>query len=240
GFASVGSQSATFSQPTMNQDQTWNNAGALFHLDDANVTNTASLGSSTVLRRQVGGVSKFEVRKNGQISTGLYTFPDADGQSGYALCTDGSGHLQFQYLATGGGSGSGVSSITGTAHQVIASASTGAVTLSTPQSIDTTSNVQFATVAPALSVQTNSFSVDATAATWVANKASAITGTLPDATACTGRIYYLKNENTGPFTIATTSSQTLDGFTSLVINTKYGYCTVQSDGSNWQILAASF
>jgi len=38
----------------------------------------------------------------------------------------------------------GVTSITGTANQVIASASTGAVTLSTPQSINTTSSVQFA------------------------------------------------------------------------------------------------
>ena len=37
----------------------------------------------------------------------------------------------------------GVTSITGTANQVIASASTGAVTLSTPQSIATTSSVQF-------------------------------------------------------------------------------------------------
>ena len=36
-----------------------------------------------------------------------------------------------------------VSSITGTANQVIASASTGAVTLSTPQSINTTASVQF-------------------------------------------------------------------------------------------------
>jgi hypothetical protein len=37
----------------------------------------------------------------------------------------------------------GVTSITGTANQVIASASTGAVTLSTPQSINTTASVQF-------------------------------------------------------------------------------------------------
>jgi hypothetical protein len=39
--------------------------------------------------------------------------------------------------------GGGVSSITGTANQIIASASTGAVTLSTPQSINTASSVQF-------------------------------------------------------------------------------------------------
>lgn len=42
--------------------------------------------------------------------------------------------------------GAGVLSITGTANQVIASASTGAVTLSTPQDIATTSNVQFNSV----------------------------------------------------------------------------------------------
>lgn len=41
----------------------------------------------------------------------------------------------------------GVSSITGTANQVIASASTGDVTLSLPQSIATSSNVQFGSVA---------------------------------------------------------------------------------------------
>ena len=44
----------------------------------------------------------------------------------------------------GGGSGGPVSSITGTAHQIVASASTGAVTLSTPQDIDTVSSVTFA------------------------------------------------------------------------------------------------
>jgi hypothetical protein len=42
-----------------------------------------------------------------------------------------------------GGAGGGVTSITGTANQVVASASTGAVTLSLPQSIATTSTPQF-------------------------------------------------------------------------------------------------
>lgn len=45
--------------------------------------------------------------------------------------------------AASSGSGGGVTSITGTAGQVIASASTGAITLSTPQTILTTSSVQF-------------------------------------------------------------------------------------------------
>lgn len=48
---------------------------------------------------------------------------------------------------------SGVTSITGTANQVIASAATGAVTLSTPQSIGTSSNVTFGSVtAPTIGV----------------------------------------------------------------------------------------
>lgn len=42
------------------------------------------------------------------------------------------------------GGGGGVTSITGTAHEIIASASTGAVTLSTPQGIDTSSTPSFA------------------------------------------------------------------------------------------------
>jgi excisionase family DNA binding protein len=46
-------------------------------------------------------------------------------------------------LTASGGSVSGVSTITGTADQVIASASTGDITLSLPQSIGTTSNVEF-------------------------------------------------------------------------------------------------
>ena len=50
---------------------------------------------------------------------------------------------QGRLTAASSGSGGGVTSITGTANQVVASASTGAVTLSLPQSIATTSSVQF-------------------------------------------------------------------------------------------------
>lgn len=63
-----------------------------------------------------------------------------------ALAVNGTDNLTFNgvQLAT---SGSGVSSIAGTAHQIIASASTGAVTLSTPQNIDTNSTPTFAALA---------------------------------------------------------------------------------------------
>ena len=75
------------------------------------------------------------------------------GASGWAALSPGT---SGQYLTTGGasanpswttGASSGVTSITGTTDQVIASASTGAVTLSLPQSINTTSTPRFAQLA---------------------------------------------------------------------------------------------
>lgn len=72
-------------------------------------------------------------------SSWTLTLPTSAGTSGYLLKTDGAGVTSWLDPATIGG----VTSITGTAHQVIASASTGAVTLSAPQDIDTTSTPQF-------------------------------------------------------------------------------------------------
>lgn len=64
------------------------------------------------------------------------------GTSGDVLTSQGPG--ADPHYATGGGGG--VTSVTGTANQVIASASTGAVTLSLPQDISTTSNPTFGTL----------------------------------------------------------------------------------------------
>jgi hypothetical protein len=69
------------------------------------------------------------------------------------------------------------------------------------------------------------------------NSTSALTHTLPTATGCTGRIYVIKNVNTGAVTIATTSSQTIDGATTYSLPTQYKYVTVQSNGTNWDIIA---
>ena len=61
-----------------------------------------------------------------------------------ALAINGSDQLTYNGAIIP--TGTVVSSITGTAHQVIASASTGAVTLSTPQNIDTSSSPSFASL----------------------------------------------------------------------------------------------
>ena len=70
-------------------------------------------------------------------------FVDATLTANAFMITNGSG---IPVLSTTVPSGSAVTSITGTANQVIASASTGAITLSLPQSIATTSAVQFNSV----------------------------------------------------------------------------------------------
>jgi hypothetical protein len=82
--------------------------------------------------------------------------------------------------ASSGGSGF-VSSITGTAHQVIASASTGAVTLSTPQNIDTNSTPTFANLT--LSNTTNQLVLGTTNTVTLSSTAPSVsrTYTIPDA-----------------------------------------------------------
>jgi len=67
---------------------------------------------------------------------------------------------------------------------------------------------------------------------------SAKTITLPDATShCAGRIYTVKLTVSGTGTVATTSSQNIDGATTYSLSAQYKYVTVQSDGTQWWIIA---
>jgi hypothetical protein len=62
--------------------------------------------------------------------------------------------------------------------------------------------------------------------------------TLPTAVGCIGRRYTIKktDASANAVTIATTSSQTIDGTTTKALSTQYAAYTVQSDGANWQII----
>ncbi len=70
---------------------------------------------------------------------------------------------------------------------------------------------------------------------------AASTLTLPDATTCAGREYVLKNASTTVpvplLTISTTSSQTIDGGTSWLLDQAYESVTVVSNGTNWNVSA---
>ena len=59
--------------------------------------------------------------------------------------------------------------------------------------------------------------------------------TLPTAVGITGRVYSIKNSGTGVITVATTSSQTIDGVTTQTLN-QYDNIVVMSNGANYIIL----
>jgi len=69
---------------------------------------------------------------------------------------------------------------------------------------------------------------------------SATTLTLPDATTCSGRQYWIKNASaTSPapvLTIATTSSQTIDGNTTWILDETNEIIRIVSNGANWYVL----
>jgi hypothetical protein len=70
---------------------------------------------------------------------------------------------------------------------------------------------------------------------------SAASLTLPDASTCTGRTYWVKNSssNSSVLTIATTSSQTIDGLGSWTLTQQYKAARLVSNGANWIVLSES-
>lgn len=67
---------------------------------------------------------------------------------------------------------------------------------------------------------------------------AAFTATLPTAASVAGKTYILKKTDSSfnAVTIATTSSQTIDGVVGTTLNTQNEILVVFSDGSNWQVL----
>ena len=109
--------------------------------------------------------------------------------------------------------------------------------------IGTTSPTSTLDVRGSLALYSRSFTSSTTAAstdnTLLFTGTTASTVTLPDATACAGRVYSIKNASgTTPLpvlTVATTSSQTIDGSSSWLLTNSKSVLTVISDGSNWNV-----
>lgn len=109
-------------------------------------------GSSNVGGLSLRGTSTNTVSLLAPNSVTSYTMklPGTQGAANSLLLNDGSGNLSFST-----GSGAFVSSITGTSNEIIASASTGAITLSTPQAIGTGSSPTFLSLTTTQSVNAN-------------------------------------------------------------------------------------
>jgi hypothetical protein len=109
--------------------------------------------------------------------------------------------------------------------------------------IGTVSPLSTLDVRGSMSTATRSFPGSTTAGssdyTLIFDGAAASTVTLPDATTCVGRVYCIKNfSTTSPaplLTIATTSSQKIDGLSSWTLSETNEVTTLVSDGSNWEI-----
>lgn len=75
----------------------------------------------------------------------------------------------------------------------------------------------------------NDYTIECTSGTF--------TVTLPTAVSISGKVYVIKNSGSGQISIATTSSQTIDAYTSGVRKlNQYDSLIVQSNGSNWIII----
>jgi hypothetical protein len=81
--------------------------------------------------------------------------------------------------------------------------------------------------------KTGSYTVTASDYT-IDNTSGVNTFTLPTSVGITGRIYNLINSGAGTLTVATTSSQTINGLSTQSVTTGM---TVQSDGANWKIIS---
>jgi len=72
----------------------------------------------------------------------------------------------------------------------------------------------------------------------LASAGSAFTVTLPTAVGAMGQIYTVKKTDisTNVVTVATTSSQTIDGNPTTLLPFQYDFISIVSDGTNWQII----
>lgn len=85
----------------------------------------------------------------------------------------------------------------------------------------------------AIATKTSTYPITLADSTILAN--GTFTVTLPTAASIAGRTFTIKNIGTGVVTVATTSSQTIDGSLTQIINAQYNSMTVISNGSNWFI-----
>jgi len=68
------------------------------------------------------------------------------------------------------------------------------------------------------------------------NTTTTVTLTLPDVTTAQGKLFVIKNINTGTVTIRPSGAATIDGGPNFILNTKNQSVTIVSDKDNWYIV----
>jgi hypothetical protein len=109
-----------------------------------------------------------------------------------------------------------------------------------PLYIDSNGIIGYSNVASNNSVVTKTANYTATTAddTILVNAAGLVTITLPTAVGISGKVFTIKKIDATSYatTVATTSSQTIDGLSTFPLPNQWGGVNVQSDGANWVIV----
>ena len=87
----------------------------------------------------------------------------------------------------------------------------------------------------AYAAKTANYTIVATTDSCINCTSGSFTVTLPTAVGLDGQAFVVKNSGTGAITIATTSSQTIDGATTATMSTQYESISLISNGANWII-----
>jgi hypothetical protein len=104
---------------------------------------------------------------------------------------------------------------------------------------DNNSNIQTGSISVGFVAKTTAYTLTTSDHTATGDATSAAFSlTLPTAVNCAGREYIIKkiDASANAVTVATTSSQTIDGSTTYALSTQWKYVSVQSNGSNWIIV----
>ena len=83
---------------------------------------------------------------------------------------------------------------------------------------------------------TDDYSVLSTDQIILCNNTKNITVTLPEASTVNGKLYRIKNINTGETTVDGYENELIDGGKTAVMNCQYEALTLYCDGSNWNIM----
>ena len=99
-------------------------------------------------------------------------------------------------------------------------------------------NASGAYISHSVVTKTANYTAAATDETILVNAAGLVTITLPTAVGISGKIYTIKKVDATSYatTVATTSSQTIDGQSTFPLPNQWGGVNVQSDGYNWVII----
>jgi lysophospholipase L1-like esterase len=246
--------------------QTWNTTGAPFGIN-LNVTNTASGANARLLRLATSGTSVFDVSVGGNLAlSGNVTTSAAGGaatfplfQSNIPLLTaytsafaatgtisaaiTGSKRIFYDNTTFSPTSGTARYSSfednrtinqTGTTTGIIAGiyinpTLTAAVDYRALDVVNGSIVLPYRAVTTTTTILQNNYTVDCTSGTF--------TLTLPTAVGVGGKIFVVKNSGTGVITLATTSSQLIDGTTTKTLNTQYSGYQLMSDNANWKIIS---